>query len=109
MERDFVPVKSTPVRTRLTPGPLRWKLWLDERSVILNRWVPALSRLTFLPPDLSVIVKPGPTLPLSVLAVAVPVPITADAAKTVVSAATASDLRPVLSLIVSSWIEVGSG
>jgi hypothetical protein len=27
---DFLPVKPTPVITLLTPGPVRWKSWLDE-------------------------------------------------------------------------------
>src|SRR5262245_61299918 len=49
-----------------TPGPLRWKLWRFDLSLILNVYVPAFSFLTAALPCFSVIVKPGPTVPVSV-------------------------------------------
>src|SRR5439155_16679167 len=44
----------------LTPGPLRWKLCIDERSRMTILYVPAFT--IFL---LIVIVKPGPSVPVS--------------------------------------------
>ena len=41
---------------------------MSERSLITKRYVPAFSFVTFLPCMVSPIVKPGPTLPLTVLA-----------------------------------------
>ncbi len=49
-----------------TPGPVRWKLWIFDLSAILKTYFPALSLLTFLPPWVSEIVNPGPTVPVSV-------------------------------------------
>jgi phosphopantothenoylcysteine decarboxylase/phosphopantothenate--cysteine ligase len=42
------------------------KLWIDDRSLITNWYLPALSLLTGLPAFFSEIVKPGPTTPFSV-------------------------------------------
>ena len=33
----FVPVKPTPVSTRFSPGPVRWKSWIADRSLIRKR------------------------------------------------------------------------
>src|SRR4051794_34847006 len=50
----------------LTPGPVRWKLWMFDLSTTVMTYVPALSAVTALPPAcLSVIVNPGPTVPAS--------------------------------------------
>src|SRR4051812_17568308 len=49
-----------------TPGPLRWKLWIDDLSEILKTYFPALSFVTFAVPFLRVIVNPGPTVPVNV-------------------------------------------
>src|SRR4051812_13635898 len=54
-------------------------------------------------------VKPGPTVPTRVLAAAAELPSTAETAKTLTSAAARTPRRGVLILIVSSWIEAGSG
>src|SRR5207244_7049190 len=45
----------------LTPGPLRWKLWIDERSRMMITYLPAFTVFLFI-----VIVKPGPSVPISV-------------------------------------------
>jgi hypothetical protein len=36
MLTDFVPVKPTVVMRLFTPGPLRWKLWLEDLSLTRN-------------------------------------------------------------------------
>ena len=54
----FVPVPLTLVFT-FTPGPVRWKSWIDALSATTSLIVPAL--VGFL---LIVIVNPGPTVPL---------------------------------------------
>src|SRR5215475_5094329 len=69
--------------TLFTPGPLRWKSWIAELSVTSNRYVPALSEVTFLPPLFSVMVKPGPTAPFTTFGTA-----PADAPSTRAAAAT---------------------
>src|ERR671934_2000662 len=60
-----VPFAPTPVFL-LMPGPVRWKLWMFDRSLITILYLPALTLLTFVVPFLSVIVKPGPSVPVSV-------------------------------------------
>src|SRR6266550_2868972 len=45
----------------LTPGPVRWKLWIDERSRMMTTYLPAFTVFLFM-----VIVKPGPSVPISV-------------------------------------------
>src|ERR1044072_9258254 len=78
----LVPVKSTPVSTRLTPGPIRWKSWIGERSRIWKRYgTPFFSLVTFFPASVSLIVKPGPTLPCTIFG--------ADAAGAVAASASA--------------------
>src|SRR3954471_11454800 len=57
-----VPVPGTLVFL-LTPGPVRWKSWIDARSRMVIVYVPALTVFLFI-----VIVKPGPTVPVSVFA-----------------------------------------
>ena len=39
-------------------------MWIDDLSLITNVTLPALSFVTFLPAFVSVIVKPGPTVPV---------------------------------------------
>ena len=53
----FVPVPPTDVFTS-TPGPVRWKSWLDDLSATTIFALPAFVGFA------SLIVKPGPTLPL---------------------------------------------
>src|SRR6476646_1386291 len=60
-----LPVEPTEVDL-FRPGPLRWKLWIDDLSEILNTYFPAFSLVTFAEPCLRVMVKPGPTVPVSV-------------------------------------------
>src|SRR5215468_1028746 len=69
--------------TLLTPGPLRWKSWIVERSLTSNRYVPACSDVTFLPPLCSEMEKPGPTEPFTTFGAA-----PADAVSTRAAAAT---------------------
>ena len=54
----FVPVAETLVFT-LTPGPVRWKLWIDDLSSTTSLIVPAFVGFFAI-----VMVKPGPTVPL---------------------------------------------
>jgi hypothetical protein len=35
--RPFVPVKSTVVSIRFNPGPVRWKSWIEDRSLTRKR------------------------------------------------------------------------
>jgi len=46
-----VPLNATPV-LRLTPGPTRWKSWLDERSRTVIAYLPASSVETAFPAGL---------------------------------------------------------
>src|SRR4051812_36756225 len=55
-----VPVPGTLV-CLLTPGPDRWKSWIDARSWMVITYVPDFTVFLFM-----VIVKPGPTVPVSV-------------------------------------------
>src|SRR5213593_1403533 len=49
----------------LKPGPLRWKLWTDERSCTCIVYVPGASRVTRLPSAKKTpIRKSGPTVPI---------------------------------------------
>src|SRR3954452_24712144 len=57
-----VPVPATLVFLS-TPGPVRWKSWIDARSRMVITYVPAFTVFLFIE-----IVKPGPTLPVSVFA-----------------------------------------
>src|SRR5262245_51726943 len=66
--------------TLFTPGPLRWKSWIAELSVTSNRYVPAFSDVTFLPPLFNEMEKPGPTAPLTTFGAAPAVPLSARAA-----------------------------
>src|SRR5258708_29760547 len=61
-----VPVPVTLVFL-LTPGPVRWKSWIDARSWMVIAYVPAFTVCLFI-----LIVKPGPTVPVSVFALAGP-------------------------------------
>jgi uncharacterized protein YqfA (UPF0365 family) len=54
----FVPVPDTLVFT-FTPGPVRWKLWIEALSATTSLILPALVGFF-----VSLIVKPGPTVPL---------------------------------------------
>src|SRR5215211_2674790 len=83
----FVPLNVTLV-SLLTPGPVRWKLWLVALSLTVMAYLPGLSVLTFLPPLVSVIVVPGPTDATS-LVVAAPV----GAATTSASATVPASVR----------------
>src|SRR5262245_34406336 len=60
-----VPCEPTPVFL-FTPGPLRWKLWMFERSLTTILYLPAFRLVTFWPLFFSVIVKPGPSTAFSV-------------------------------------------
>ncbi len=55
-------------------GPVRWKLWIVDLSAIeIVYFLPALTFLTALPaPSLSEMVKPGPTVPFSLVPFANP-------------------------------------
>src|SRR4051794_26978025 len=77
-----VPFGPTPVFL-FTPGPVRWKLWMLDKSLTTILYLPALRLVTFVLPFLSVIVKPGPSTPLSV-------GVAAEAEPTIVSAAASS-------------------
>src|SRR6266478_4796763 len=57
----FVPTQGVLV-SLFTPGPVRWKLWMFDLSWMTMVYVPAFT--VFL---LIVIVKPGPSVPISVL------------------------------------------
>src|SRR3954471_11797810 len=50
-----------------TPGPVRWKSWIDARSWIVIAYVPAFTAFLFI-----VIVKPGPTVPAIVFVFTAP-------------------------------------
>src|SRR3954452_24019746 len=78
------PTKPTDV-SLLSPGPFRWKLWMFDLSRIRIAYLPAFSVVTFLPALVSVIVKPGPSVPTSFVAV---VDADATATDTAMSAAT---------------------
>src|SRR5215831_8645602 len=60
-----VPVAPTSVFL-LMPGPLRWKLWMLDMSLITNLYLPAFRLVTFELPFFNVIVKPGPSVPVNV-------------------------------------------
>src|SRR5712691_5458857 len=61
----WLPVNGTVVFL-LTPGPKRWKLWIEDLSSTRIVYVPALSVFTTLPAeDLTATVKPGPEMPVS--------------------------------------------
>src|SRR5918911_3548954 len=92
----FVPLAATVVITLLT-GPLRWKLWMFDLSVTTNLYVPALSVVTFAPPFFNVIVKPGPTVPVSVVAVGAATAVTASA--TAAAATAARAMKRVIDLL----------
>src|SRR5918994_6327405 len=62
MFQVVLPVRATDVAL-FTPGPVRWKLWALDLSLIANEYAPGLSEVTFFVPCLSEIVKPGPTVP----------------------------------------------
>jgi hypothetical protein len=63
---DFVPVKGTVVKSIAKPwGPSSPKLWIDDLSVITNVYAPAVNLVTLFPPLVSVIVIPGPTVPVN--------------------------------------------
>src|SRR6476659_447523 len=47
-------------------GPSSDQPWIDALSLITNLYVPALSVLTVLPFSLSVIVNPGPSVPVRI-------------------------------------------
>ena len=67
LQRDvnvFVPWKATEVLT-LTPGPVRWKLWMADLSDTVSLIFPAFVGFFAI-----VMVKPGPTVPLNVGVVA---------------------------------------
>src|SRR3989440_12695495 len=57
-----VPVPVTLV-VLSTPGPVRWKSWIDARSWMVITYIPALTVCLFIE-----MVKPGPTVPVSVFA-----------------------------------------
>src|SRR3954468_16107674 len=57
-----VPVPVTLVFL-LMPAPVRWKSWIDARSWMVIADLPAFTVFLFI-----VIVKPGPTVPVSVFA-----------------------------------------
>src|SRR3954468_21447950 len=85
-----VPFAPTPVFL-FTPGPVRWKLWMFDRSLTTILYFPALSEATFLPLFFRLIVKPGPSMPFSVGVAAVADAVTARAAA--ISATSASRVR----------------
>src|SRR4051794_10548341 len=63
----FVPTNGTLVTTRSAPrSRSSTKLCCAERSATVSRYVPARSAFTTLPDLVSLIVKPGPTVPRSV-------------------------------------------
>src|SRR6266498_3656041 len=91
---DFVPVKPTAVMTLSRPGPSRWKSWIDDRSLITKRYfTPALSFVTLLPFSLSVIVKPGPTVPTTVFGAADALPASNREMATTLTTAAIPNLR----------------
>src|SRR3954452_17800369 len=75
--------------TLLTPGPVRWKSWMFDRSCTTNLYVPGLAVVTFAPEEfVRPMVNDGPTLPFSVM-VAVGAPLAWPASAAVISAAMA--------------------
>src|SRR6266550_1756417 len=65
------------------PGPLRWKLWMLDRSLMTILYLPAFRLVTFAVPFFNVIVKPGPSTPIRV-------GVAAEAEATTTSAAASS-------------------
>src|SRR5262245_40631832 len=61
----FVPTKDTVVISLFRPGPVRRKLWMFDLSETVIVYRPAFTDLNVLPAFLSVMVKPGPTVPVS--------------------------------------------
>src|SRR5262245_63399321 len=51
--------------TLFTPGPLRWKLCMFDLSLTVILYEPGLSVFTVAVPFFRVMVKPGPTVPVS--------------------------------------------
>src|SRR5215210_4232847 len=84
----FVPLKARPVISLFKPGPLRRKSCAFDLSLTVIVYLPAFKVLTFTPAFLSVIVKPGPVVPLSLVAL-----MSAKAVGGTTSAATASKGR----------------
>ena len=74
-----LPVPGTLVASS-TPGPWRWKSWIEAISVTSIVYAPGASVVTGVPPCVSEIVKPGPTVALSTGPAALPVPATSVAA-----------------------------
>ena len=60
--QETVPVKATSV-VLSTPGPVRWKSWMELLSFTVILYVPGLSVFTAAPSFVRLIVKPGPTVP----------------------------------------------
>src|SRR5207247_10118100 len=65
-----VPVPATVVIRSTPPEPRKWKLWSGERSRTSIEYDPGGTRVTPTPAEfLTLIVKPGPTVACSVVAV----------------------------------------
>src|SRR5262245_33174787 len=82
-----------------TPGPVRWKLWMFDLSLTVIAYLPGLSVVTFAEPFLRLIVKPGPTLPVSLVGPMAPTG--AASASTATTRAATSAIRDIILLLRS--------
>src|SRR5829696_2040099 len=81
-----------------------------ERSLMTKRYgVPAFSLVTFLPWMVSPIVKPGPTVPLTVFAVAAGLPPAAASAAAATAPRSTDHVRVVLPVDAASGIAAKGG
>src|SRR3954451_4577696 len=79
-----------------TPGPVRWKSWIDARSWMVIAYVPAFTDFLLIE-----IVKPGPTVPVSVLVVAAAV---ADAGLAIATIASIVVRLPMIFRMDAPWV-----
>src|SRR5262245_51350771 len=80
-----------------TPGPERWKSWMFDLSLTVTLYVPALSVFTLAVPFFRVMVKPGPTVPVSFVTLLV-APVGAASASAATSPAATSAIRDIFLL-----------
>src|SRR5262245_37456080 len=80
-----------------TPGPERWKSWMFDLSLTVILYVPALSVFTLAVPFFRLMVKPGPTVPVSFVTLLV-APIGAASARAATRLAATSAIRDIILL-----------
>src|SRR5262245_26274991 len=83
--------------TLLRPGPLMWKSWMFDLSLTVILYEPGLSVFTLAVPFFRVMVKPGPTVPVSFVTLLV-APMGAASASAATTPAATSAIRDIFLL-----------